>query len=399
MGEGWRTLGRLSCPDRLTMTADTTIYFLGGVEMEVSLKIADLLESLIRRQTVASRLDELKGVIDDAEAFFRGKGLHLRRYEVNGKPSLVVTFQETRHPEIMFAGHLDVVDAEPEQYEPRRENDRIWGRGALDMKGPTATMMQLFADLAEEGKRPDIGLMLTTDEEVGSPDGVGYLVLQEGWGAKFAVIPDGGQNFSLVVGEKGALHFRVKATGRAAHGSRVWDGENALDKLIRFYEKLRSAGGFPDEPCGDPEHWHPTLNLGVIHGGKKVNIVADEGVMELDMRFPEPWTSETALELVKNTMAQFPDLSLEVTTRGEVVYTPPDNPYLQRFVRIVTQTIGTEPAMTREHGATDGRFFAEKGIPIVILYPVGGGIHSREEWVSISSLGTLYRIFRAFLSV
>jgi succinyl-diaminopimelate desuccinylase len=367
--------------------------------MEVSGRIAGLLESLIQRETVATRLDELKNIIDDAEALLRGKGLHLLRYEVNGKHSLVVTFHDTMSPEVMFAGHLDVVDAEPEQYLPRRDGDRLWGRGSLDMKGPTATMMQLFADLADEGKRPDIGLMLTTDEEVGSPDGVAHLVLKEGWGAKFAVIPDGGEDFSLVVGEKGALHFRVKATGKAAHGSRTWDGDNALDTLIRFYGMLRSAGGFPSEPCRVPEHWHPTLNLGVIHGGKKVNIVPDEGVMELDMRFPEPWTSDHALALVKGTLAQFPGLSLEVTTRGEVVYTPPDNPYLRRFAEVVTREVGRPPIVTREHGATDGRFFAEKGIPILILYPVGAGIHSREEWVSLSSLGTLYRIFRSFLQV
>ncbi|MHA2620973.1 MAG: M20 family metallopeptidase [bacterium JZ-2024 1] len=365
--------------------------------VDVSERIAGLLERLIQRVTIASRRDELKAIIDDAEAFFSGKGLFHSRYEVNGKHSLVVTFRETRSPEIMFAGHLDVVDAEPEQYIPRREGDRLWGRGALDMKGPTATIMQLVADLADEGMRPDIGLMLTTDEEVGSPDGVAHLILKEGWGARFAIIPDGGEDFALVVGEKGALHFRVRATGKSAHGSRTWEGENALDKLVQFYGMLRSAGGFPAEPCGIPEHWHPTLNLGRINGGKKVNIVPDEGVMELDMRFPEPWTSETALALVQSTMAQFSGLSLEVTTRGEVVYTPPDNPYLRKFAEIVKQEIGRAPVTTREHGATDGRFFAEKGIPIIILYPVGGGIHSREEWVSVSSLGTLYRIFRTFV--
>jgi succinyl-diaminopimelate desuccinylase len=366
--------------------------------VEISEKIAVLLERLIRRETVASRLDELKGIIDDVEALFQGKGLYLSRYEVNGKHSLVVTFKKTKTPEVMFAGHLDVVDAEPEQYVPRRDGDRLWGRGALDMKGPTATMIQMFLDLAEEGKRPDIGLMLTTDEEVGSPDGVAHLILKEGWGAKFAVIPDGGEDFSLVTGEKGALHFRVRATGKAAHGSRTWEGDNALDKLIRFYQMLRAAGGFPDEPCNDPEHWHPTLNLGMIHGGKKVNIVPDEATMELDMRFPEPWTSESALAMVNGTMAQFSGLSLEVTTRGEVVYTPPDNPYLQKFTRVVTEVLGRSPVTTREHGATDGRFFAEKGIPIIILYPQGGGIHSRDEWVAVSSLATLYRIFRDFLA-
>jgi len=352
--------------------------------------IVELTKRLIEFKSTKENPEELKNIIDFVDGYL-GPSFVKRRFERNGKHSLVVSFNPDKHSKIMFVGHLDVVEAEEIQFHPIVEGDKLFGRGALDMKGPDAVMLKLFRDL-KDSPLP-ISLMLTTDEEVGSRDGVEYLLKEENFSADFAVIPDGGENFSIIIKGKGVVHFHVEAVGASTHGSRPWEGENALDKLIDFYEELKKD--FPEEPCGDPIHWHNTINLGVLRGGEAANIVPDKAEMELDIRFVEPWTVAKMHSHVLNKAGD--RVKVELLSYGEVVSTPEDHPMVQKFKESVESVLGRKAEFSVEHGATDGRFFSEKGIPTVITYPVGGNIHAKDEWVSIKSLYQLYDIFRLFL--
>ncbi|MEO0191240.1 MAG: M20/M25/M40 family metallo-hydrolase [candidate division WOR-3 bacterium] len=356
--------------------------------------LLNLTLKLVEVPSVAQNPEALKKVIGIADDFLP-QGLIRHRYEREGRPSMVVSFVEGKRPETLFLAHLDVVDAKPEQFRPRLEGDKLYARGALDMKGPSAAMLAVFRDLYREGKCPSAALMLTTDEEIGSANGVAYLVRDEGWSGDFVVIPDGGPNFSLVTKGKGAFHIRVFAKGKAVHGSAPWAGDNAIDRIIGFYEELKRVFATP-EPCGDEGHWHQTLNIGLIKGGKKVNIVPDEAEASFDIRFTEAWSVARVDETVKD-LAERHGLSYEVESTGEPFNTPLDEPHLVRFARCMEEVLGHPPVPGHEHGATDGRFFSEKGIPTVITYPEGWGIHGDEEWVSVSSLAKLYRIIRKYL--
>jgi succinyl-diaminopimelate desuccinylase len=374
---------------------DNRIYNLRKEEEFMKEAIGTLLEELLKFRTVSKETSELKKIIDYVESLFSHPSFRKYRYIRNNKPSLVVSFTDTKNPKVLFVGHLDVVDAEPDQFIPRREGDRIYGRGALDMKGPDAVMIQLFLSMAEGDKTYPAALMLTTDEEVGSFDGVAYLVEEEGWRADFAIIPDGGENFSLIVEGKGVAHIRIKSTGKSAHGSEPWKGDNALDKLIALYDKIKS--NFPEEPCGDPEHWHNTISLGKLTGGDSINRIPDSAEMGLDIRFVSPWTVSQIVEMVEGEVKGIPGLSMEVLSTGEVMSTPKDHPLIKTFREAAEEVLGEEPSYSRVHGATDGRFFSQKNIPVVITYPVGDNIHGKNEWVDLNSLVKLYNIFEKFL--
>ncbi len=344
--------------------------------------------------SVAQNPNDLRRVIEVADEFLPS-GLIRYRYERETRPSMVVSFVDGKHPETLFLAHLDVVDARPEQFTPRPEGDRLYGRGVMDMKGSAAVLLAVFRDLFNDGKRPSAALMLTTDEEIGSANGVAYLVRDEGWSADFVIIPDGGPNFTLVTKGKGAFHIRAEAKGRAAHGSATWAGDNAIDRLLAFYEDLKRFF-FVAEPCGDEGHWHETLNLGVIKGGKKVNIVPDHAEASFDIRFTEAWTVRKVEETVRS-LAEKHGVSFEIESTGEPFNTPKDEPHLRVFARCMEEVLGHPPVYGHEHGATDGRFFSERGISTVITYPEGWGIHGDEEWVSVSSLQKLYLIIRKYL--
>jgi len=353
------------------------------------------LKTLIQFESVAERPDQLIAVINYAEKYLEHPRLRIDRFMKGEKPSLVVSFkrsQKDRKFKVIFAGHLDVVPARMEQFVAREEGDRLYGRGALDMKGPCAVMMKLFKDLAEEGKEPDIALILTTDEEVGSQNGVRYLLEEEGYSSEFAVIPDSGEDFHIITDEKGALHFRVSFKGKPAHGSMPWLGESAIEKALRFYEDIKGTLLYDSD---DPEHWHNTLTLGKFVGGKKVNQVPPEAYMELDFRFVPPFTLGEAKDAVSYT-AKKHGAEVEFLSEGEPFSTDLEHPISRAFIESVREVLG-DVRFGKTHGATDGRFFASKGIPVIMIYPEGGDIHGDNEWVSIPSLHTLYSIFRTFV--
>ncbi len=355
-------------------------------------KVVELTEKLVGVESVAQKPENLNRVVEIADSFLP-ENLIRHRYESGGKPSLVLGFKDTKKPRVLFLAHLDVVDGKPEQFKPKIEGDRMFGRGVLDMKGPGAAAMVAFANAAQKGLEPDAAIMLTTDEEVGSEHGVNYLVNEHGWSADFVVIPDGGNDFKLIIKGKGAFHFKAFATGVAAHGSYTWAGQNAIDKLIDFYQELKPIFQLRSN---DPAHWHETLNIGVIRGGKKVNIVPDSAEAHFDIRFTETWSVQKVRETVENAARKY-DLKIEVESTGEPFYTRPDDQHLQEFAACVKDVLGKEPEYAHEHGATDGRFFAQHGIPVVILYPTGGNIHGDGEWVSISGLEKLTEIFSLYL--
>ncbi len=358
--------------------------------------IANMLEKMVGIKSISDNFSELQRIVDLVEQELSPeKDLFVRRYVVNGKHSLFATFHNTYHPEILFVGHLDVVSGEDEDFVPKREGDIMYGRGTIDMKGSCAVMLELAKTLAKGGEKPNVGFLFTTDEEVGSENGVKYLVEKEGIGGEFVIIPDGGEDFQMVTEGKGVFHVKIIARGKATHGSRIFDGENALDKLVQIYDEIKEH--FHPEPCGDPDHWHNTINLGKMVGGDSVNRVPDYGEMYLDIRFVHPITVKKMTETIEKTLSKYKDVSYEVISSGETVYTSPENPYIAKYKMIAEKVLGRKVNFVKEHGATDGRFFSEKGMAVLITAPKGGNIHGRNEWVDLNSLANLYNIFFRFI--
>ncbi len=359
-------------------------------------RLKKILIELLKIPSVSSNTESLKEVIDYVQNLLKNKSLYIERIEKNGKPSLYVSFEKNYNPEILFAGHLDVVPPDSEkQFEPEEKNGRIYARGALDMKGSCACMIEVILRVTGENLKKNVGFLFTTDEEVGSKDGVEVWVKEKGLAPKFAIIPDGGIGFKMMNEGKGVLHVRFKAKGRSAHGSTPWEGENAAEKLIDLYKEYKKwielEKGPPEEP-----NWKVTLSLGKINAGKAVNIVPSEAEMELDFRFPSPWNVKNFEEKLREFLKDYKGVSMEVISYGEPFYTPKDNPYVEKFSEIVKEVTG-KAEFGKIYGATDGRFFAEKGIPCIMVYPIGDGIHGKEEWVDIDSIFKLEEIFYRFI--
>lgn len=355
--------------------------------------ISKITEDLMRMKTTADRLYELQRAVQYVCDYFAdlGDGVVVRRYESGGKPSVVIGFNDSLEPDSLLVGHLDVVPADDDFFEPRREGEVLRGRGSCDMKSEVAVMMLLmreYALLARE-QRPPVALMLSCDEEIGGAHGVGYLVNTIGYRCRVALVPDGGESpDKIILKSKGVLHITAHARGRAAHGSRPWQGENAIEKLIAAYEKIHAM--FPT--IDDPDHWHSTCVIGKFNGGMMVNQVPDSASCEIDIRFVDDMQPQALLERVRECVAGDVDVQLMSCARG--VATPLYEPHIAAYSAAVMNTLDTELSEEITHGATDGRFFSELGIPVIISRPVSGGQHTPEEWVDMVSLEKFMRLYR-----
>ncbi|MDI1352580.1 MAG: M20/M25/M40 family metallo-hydrolase, partial [bacterium] len=134
---------------------------------------------------------------------------------------------------LWLVAHIDVVPADPNMFTLAVKDHRIVGRGVLDMKLGVAYYIEFLKELgASNLKNYDIGVMLTSDEEVGGMNGVRYLLDEQGYRGKIGFLPDGGFDWKIEEAAKGILWIKIKVHGVASHGSRPWLGVNAINNLI-----------------------------------------------------------------------------------------------------------------------------------------------------------------------
>ena len=356
--------------------------------------ILELAEALIACRSTRDRPEELTRVIDLAEAHFQGnKNVFVKRYERNGKPSLVVSTQDTKTPDVLLMGHLDVVPAGDEMFTAVRTDDgKFIGRGACDMKTEDAILLELMRDLSQIEHPPSLALMLTTDEEIGGYDGAKYLIEEEGYRPKLAMVPDGGEVIhEFVCWNKGIIHFRLQAEGKPAHASTPWVGENAIEKLIEGIQAILKL--FP--VTTDPDRWYTSINVGTIRGGKALNAVPHEAVAEIDLRYPEKENPNELIERMRGVLPQ--GVTLEILLKERASETSPTHPAVQTYQELVREHTKHEPLLSKSPSGHDGRFLTEWGIPVIVSRPTSGDQHTAQEWMEIASIEPFYQLCRAFI--
>lgn len=354
---------------------------------DLRVETLQLAERLIRLESIAGKPEQVAACIETIGTYLDGGSLVVRRYESDGVPSLVVTFAETRHPRVFLNGHVDVVPGRPEQFEPRVEGNRLYGRGAIDMKAAVAAMVVLVRDLAQRGERPDLGLMIVGDEEVGGANGTAHLI-EVGYGCEFFLA---GEPTWLKIGNraKGVARLELVAPGRPAHAARPWEGESAIDVMMQAYPTLRQV--FP--PPGDDRH-ALTASLTIIHGGDATNRLPAECRLLMDIRYPE---QAELIDRINRLRRVLPTFGLDFSLWADAVNTREDDPYILALGEAVAAVLGEPAAFMFKDAASDARFFAARGTPAVVFGPAGDGGHGDEEWVDLDSLQSFQRVLDRFV--
>jgi succinyl-diaminopimelate desuccinylase len=292
-------------------------------------------------------------------------------------------------PTVVLHGHIDVVPAQSGQFEPRVEGDRLYGRGAYDMKGGLAAMLLVTAAMRDQdGVRVRLGIVGDEESEEEVERGSDHLV-DSGFLGDFAIT---GEPTDLHIGveAKGVLALRVTVEGTAAHGATPWLGENAV---LRAIDVFRSIESLPFARHSSELFDRPSINLGRILGGDALNKVPDRCAIDVDIRYLPDQDPAELLEQVEGIPAAEVE---QLFTRPPAVVDR-DLPYVLALREAARAHHDGEPMSVGRDGASDAVSFLRVGVPAVEFGPAGEGHHGPEEWVSVSSLQTYRQTLDTFL--
>lgn len=314
--------------------------------------------------------------------------LTVRMHNSQGWPSLVASTRQSKYSKLMLQAHMDVVPAFDNAFSLTERNGKLYGRGVYDMKFAAACYLQLAEDLKDELDKYDFGIMLTSDEEVGGENGVGYL-LDQGYSADVCILPDGGNDWAIETGCNGVWMVELLAKGKAAHGSRPWEGDNAIEKLMDALTQIRSIFG----ECKPHAH---SLTIGQISGGEAINQVPGSAKATLDIRFVDQQDFSILRKDVES-VTKAAGVQLETIVYTQNCNTDTKDPYVASFIKAAEEIRGVPMETCHSFGSTDARYFSQHNIPTIVIRPVGGGHHSDEEWIDKSSLEQFYEVLKAYV--
>ena len=272
------------------------------------------LEKLIRIPSVSSNIVEVNRAVDFLDGELGRDGLY-RQIETmpDGRRVLFAANESTKRPDILLSAHLDVVpEKDPSQFVPRRENGRIYGRGASDCKEHVVLCARLMRELKG---RVSIGAIFGSDEEIGGMSTA--FMIDKGYGAAKMVIVLDSEQFAITTRQKGLARYVIEADAPPTHAGMVKGAPpNAVRELILSYEA--AAAEIPDFEDGT---WRDVMMLERVSGTR------EHAEMEISVRCARKGGFESIENLLRNKFKR----DLRCLRKGEAVLLDETQPYLVAF--------------------------------------------------------------------
>jgi succinyl-diaminopimelate desuccinylase len=381
-------------------------------------KYVEVLEDLISIDTTVPPGLNYDKAIDYLEPLFKETGFDTRRLVIPaehaegraGRVNLVCHRREKDKPRLILYGHIDVVPAEGwDAFKPRVEDGKVYGRGAADMKGSIVALLSAMESL--KGKRLDfdVSVMVTTDEEFSQASQIQYLrhYLEPVAGAYFLNL-DSSFGFVSIAG-LGALHVDIKVSGKSVHSGLSHLGENAIEKASLLIQALldlkhkveQRKSSVLTHPDTKLSRMEGRLNINMIKGGIKVNVVPDECIISVDRRLiPEEHLEDVRKELL-DTLGSVPGVTWQLERVYGIPTVPPaDDPIIDRLAGIIGDTIG-QANKFGEMGSGDLSHIVAtwgcKAFGLGVIRPECN-IHGKEEFVYLQDIEDVAKIITRFLS-
>jgi acetylornithine deacetylase/succinyl-diaminopimelate desuccinylase-like protein len=290
---------------------------------------------------------------------------------------------------ILFAPHLDTVSVQGMTVDPfaaKVENGKIWGRGTSDTKGPMAAM--LWALKSMDWRKLDVafGFAGLADEESGQ------IGAKAAAAQRFADFVIAGEPTSLdvVYTHKGTAWIEIATTGKSAHASTPDRGINAIDRMNAALRLLSEQFSKIHAASSHPVLGPPTLSVGRIQGGSKINVVPDRCVAEVDIRVLPGQESifsdiETFFE-----KEQIP-ATIKPIKSSKPLFTDPDHPIIDKLTTLGSKRVGAS-------WFCDAALFSDVGTPAIALGP--GSIaqaHTADEFIEVAELERGAEFFTNFI--
>ena len=333
-------------------------------------------------------------IADAIAAHMRTIGLDVQREEAApGRPNVIGVLEGSeRGRAIMFCGHTDTVGVTgmDAPFDPVVRDGRLFGRGAQDMKAGVAAMIDAARVARERGFRKGrIVIAAVADEEYAS---IGADALVRKWKADAAIVTEP-TDLKIGIGHKGFAWATIETRGRAAHGSRPQDGRDAIMRMGRVLTRLEQLDRELQSRPAHPLLGTGSLHASIISGGHELSSYPDRCRLQLERRtIPGEGVGTFAGEMEAVLAALFEeDPELEASMKlmfSRPPYEVPATHELPRALQSAAQSSGAETSAVGMSFWTDAAILGGAGIPSVLFGPGGAGLHSLEEYVTLSDVIT-----------
>ena len=338
-------------------------------------------------------------------------------------PNLIAAFDGARGGKhLVLNGHIDVFPVgdgtgwTEDPWGGKIVNGKIYGRGACDMKaGTTASIFTyVFLHRLRDRLKGRLTLTAVSDEETFGPWGARYLVKHHPEVLGDCVLNgEPGSPYTVRFGEKGPLWLEFKIRTRGAHGAYTHASESAIkvaqrligdlelvteiepavsDNIARSLETARES---MDKSMGKGAAdivSKVTLNIGVIEGGLKVNMVPFACRFEADIRLPLGVTKEKVMAVVGKVLAKYPQASVTEVNFNPPSYCAPDSAMVGIIQKNVETLGGFKPTPIVSLGGTDARLWRYRDIPAYVYGPFPHGMGSTNEHVDVEEFLHIVRV-------
>ena len=337
----------------------------------------------------------------------RGWGLEVAvRQAAAGRPNVIATLAGSGGGRfLLFNGHMDTVSVEgmAEPYAGTLRDGRLYGRGAVDMKGSLAATMAATKALIDKGAtlRGDVVFTYVADEEYASVGTAAVVAdIREGRLPR----PDAAVNTEATglrvgIGHKGFTWLDVVTDGKAAHGSRP---DLGVDAIVQMGKVLVELGALQARLTAGPRH--PLLGTGSVHaslveGGRELSSYPDRCQLRMERRTVPPETADDVAGELDEIIARLS--ADDETFRASSVVTFVRNPWeadpasdiVQATTAAIGKVTGADAETMTQTGWLDSGLLGDAGIPTVICGPRGEGLHAAVEWVDVDSLTTCAEVY------
>jgi acetylornithine deacetylase len=301
---------------------------------------------------------------------------------------------EKKSAALAILAHIDTVGAGdmPEPFTPRERDGRLHGRGALDIKSGVAAMCAAAIAARDAGAiQKPLLIAAVVDEEC---DSIGTEALLKRYTADAAIVIEP-TDLRLTIAHKGYAWFEILTHGRAAHGSLPSEGRDAIRMMGRVLNILDALDRKLASLTPHPLLGHGSLHASVIRGGQELSSYPAECRLQLERRLlPEESAGEIEVQLrtlVAGLSARDPDFRATVRGLGSrpAYEISPDAPIVQLVSNAIRKILGSSAAeqLVGMAAWTDTALLAEAGVPGIVFGPSGRGLHGKEEYVELDSVG------------
>ena len=340
------------------------------------------LATLVSMRTITDDSAVNEAALDYIEDYLTKRSMHCVRDRFDGHGTLVASTRpdNAKTAPVLLHAHTDVMSASDEMFTLRQEGDKLIGRGVYDMKHAIAGYMQLVDELRDNLEDYDFAIMITTDEEYGSRDGINgakHLVAR-GYRPMICISPDStAPGWEVEKLAKGFWRFDLISKGRTAHGSRPWEGESASFKLIEALREFK-------QHFKDQAHETDVFNIGAISGGENYNQLPSQMIAKMEIRLLDKASVDTYRAMITELCTKY---NLEYQDRSVIppIKTDFRDPYVADFMDSIETVTGKRPKGYISGGQSDAPYFVRAGIQCILTCPEGGGHHSESEWISRES--------------